>query len=284
MGVLGDSNKNEFLKAVHSMVLGNKSHPVFNKHDQIHREQQTLFLYRAIEEVLQEQTEEDGSLVDEIDRKVEKAKVDKLFVECKECSELVPKRKNKCTNCGIDMTESKAAAAAASSQQNTMPRKAKPKPSMTRFGKEGPGKIDKEERYPHVHSNHSGNPTPVKVADPVLCNPNSYESLTMVLRQIGKDAGITRYGGTLRHWTVVCCDGLPYHLCMNIIDSMRVCTYCSSPFFGSDALTKHHKTTHLFFFFFCLMDAFIYKSRCVNNSTVTKKIKKSTKFRLPRPK
>ena len=56
-------------------------------------------------------------------------------------------------------------------------------------------------------------------------------------------------------------------------------------FFGRAIFFGRWRTSkQSFFFFFCLMDAFIYKSRCVNNSTVTKKNQKSTKFRLPKPK
>ena len=38
--------------------------------------------------------------------------------------------------------------------------------------------------------------------------------------------------------------GLPYHLCMKLIDATFICTYCKSSVFGQDVLKHHHKASH----------------------------------------
>ena len=86
---MGESNKEAFLNTVSSMVRGKKSHPAFERYDEVFRDQQTLFLYSAIEDVKREQMEEDGSLIDAIDKKVEEERLQKMYVKCKECGELV---------------------------------------------------------------------------------------------------------------------------------------------------------------------------------------------------
>ena len=92
-----------------------------------------------------------------------------------------------------------------------------------------------------IKHNHPEQPPAVTVADPVFANPNSYDSLRAVLRKIGEDAGIRRYGGTQRYWTVVCCDGLPYHLCMKLIQQTFTCSKCKESIFGNKLMSTHVK-------------------------------------------
>ncbi len=82
-------------------------------------------------------------------------------------------------------------------------------------------------------------PPDISVADPIFVNLNSYESLRIVLRKIGKDAGDTRYGGMKCTWTTVCCDGLPYKLCMKIIDQTFRCGSCSFSIMGIGNIKQH---------------------------------------------
>ena len=65
-------------------------------------------------------------------------------------------------------------------------------------------------QFDHVLSNLLSNPVPVKLLDPIFVNLSSHESSTLVLRHIGKEAGITRYGGTERSWVIIVCDEFPY--------------------------------------------------------------------------
>ena len=93
----------------------------------------------------------------------------------------------------------------------------------------------------HVPHNHQPDQPDVIVSDPAFVNPNSYDSLTAVLRKIGHDAGISRYGGHKQSWLIVCCDGLPYHLCMKLIQQTFICVNCSQSIFGSDKMDNHLK-------------------------------------------
>ena len=98
--------------------------------------------------------------------------------------------------------------------------------------------------YSHILSNHPDDPPSIKIADPLFMNPNSYENLTLVLRKVGQDAGVERYGEEQRKWTIVCCDGLPYHMLMQIIQETRVCSICSQSFMGKDLFRKHFTSSH----------------------------------------
>ena len=237
---MGEENQESFQQAVHLMMSLDKSNPLFRQYDELHREQQTAFLFTALQEVKEEQVVKEGGITDVIDQTVEKAELDRLYIKCQECQELVLKRSKKCNWCKKDMTKSRKVA---TEEKSAGPRPI-PKVKLTEVTNEGAGKVDREERYPHIQSRHPDEPVTVTVADPVFCNPNSFDSLITVLRKIGKDAGIHRYGGDKRFWTVVCCDGLPYHLCMKLVDVMLTCTLCQSSFFGEEALRKHFASSH----------------------------------------
>jgi hypothetical protein len=66
----------------------------------------------------------------------------------------------------------------------------------------------------------------------------------LVLRKIGKECGITRYGGTKRQWIVVVCDGLPYSLALTVLKETKVCDVCNESFLGDDKLEQHFQTHH----------------------------------------
>ena len=93
-------------------------------------------------------------------------------------------------------------------------------------------------RYQHILSNHKD---PVKnvVLDPVLVNPNSLESVKIVLWQIYLDCGIKRYGKQDRNWTYVTCDGRPHILIQNLMANTIVCQKCQAVFTTKDAFLKH---------------------------------------------
>ena len=52
-----------------------------------------------------------------------------------------------------------------------------------------------------------------------------------------------RYGGSLREWTVVCSDGLPYNLMLRLLAEQRCCGICNKSFFGEE-IRKHFKDCH----------------------------------------
>ena len=68
-----------------------------------------------------------------------------------------------------------------------------------------------EERYGHVITAYTQEATDVILLDPVFVNPNSTDTIPLVLRHIGRKAGISKYsqgGAEGRQWTCVCCDGV----------------------------------------------------------------------------
>uniref|UniRef100_A0A7M5WMT3 Uncharacterized protein n=2 Tax=Clytia hemisphaerica TaxID=252671 RepID=A0A7M5WMT3_9CNID len=58
------------------------------------------------------------------------------------------------------------------------------------------------------------NTCPMKVGEPILFNPNSYENLELILKQLKENLAI----GRGREWTFVGCDGPPYCLANRLID------------------------------------------------------------------
>ena len=61
----------------------------------------------------------------------------------------------------------------------------------------------------------------VHLGEPVFVNPNSHEAVRVVLRDLGRRAGVRQYGGKDRHWLNVVCDGLPYRLARKVISEAR---------------------------------------------------------------
>ncbi|CAG2187549.1 unnamed protein product [Mytilus edulis] len=96
-------------------------------------------------------------------------------------------------------------------------------------------------RFSYVSTNHKG-PTAVSMGMPTFQNPNSSESVAMILRHIGMQAGIKRYGkDNNRDWTFVCCDGRPHSLFQKILNEAVICTHCLSNKACSDKASLHQK-------------------------------------------
>ena len=51
------------------------------------------------------------------------------------------------------------------------------------------------------------------LSEPVFVNPCSYKAVITILRNIGKKAGIKKYGTGIRKWITIYCDGSPFNLC-----------------------------------------------------------------------
>ncbi|CAC5391852.1 unnamed protein product [Mytilus coruscus] len=102
-----------------------------------------------------------------------------------------------------------------------------------------------EERYQQVQSNHSEKHN-IVLTDPVYCNPNSMETVARVLRKIGTENGIVRYGGTKREWTFVCCDGLPFMICKKLKEEAVICIEpdCKKKFLTRKEFTLHADQEH----------------------------------------
>ena len=100
----------------------------------------------------------------------------------------------------------------------------------------------KKELYMEVPHYHPQTRHSLRVLDPVLANPNSYENLVAVLRRIGYISGIQKYGnpenkGT-RKMVSIEMDGLPLSIVLNLIDNFFECPIdgCKLSVYGKDSL------------------------------------------------
>ncbi|CAG2198284.1 unnamed protein product [Mytilus edulis] len=212
-----------------------------------HNEQLYHFIDHAIEVVLAEQQDKDGHFEDPIDLKVRQDIVEENYIKCAACGTLNSKRKQKCTGCD----EREGIKKAKLDQKNTKPdpKKKEKIPKLVFIHDEDQSKVStvttEFTQYDHITTNHKGKHELV-LTDPVYCNPNSIKSVALVLRKIGQENGIHRYGGNKRHWTFVCCDGLPYLIIKKLKEEALVCaiTGCHETFLSRDLYEKHCEQIH----------------------------------------
>ena len=74
----------------------------------------------------------------------------------------------------------------------------------------------------------------IQALDPLSVNPNSYDSVKLVLRKISITAGISRYKND-RQWVFVMCDGLPYCLAHKLIHFAYYCLNCQDSVLGMES-------------------------------------------------
>lgn len=96
-----------------------------------------------------------------------------------------------------------------------------------------------------MKSRHTDKSIPICVIDPVFVNPNSFENLILVLRHIGKTAGVKRYGGNDREWLTVCCDVLPYTMLLKLTQEYLVFAKCRKGFIGIEKFQHHVNSEHI---------------------------------------
>ena len=101
----------------------------------------------------------------------------------------------------------------------------------------------KESPYAHLGNHLPAEPTTIRMGEPIFLNPCSYDALVLVLRDIGRQAGVRQYGGS-REWLPVMCDGLPYHLCSQIIERYVICSTCHHTCNGMDEMERHAVSQH----------------------------------------
>ena len=74
-----------------------------------------------------------------------------------------------------------------------------------------------------------------------------------VLRRLGEDCNIDRYidfsneediPEEIRKWLLVVCDGLPFHLLVNILYDCVICSHCNKPFMTREKLLAHYRENH----------------------------------------
>lgn len=195
-----------------------------------HYEQLYLFLEVAMRVVAEEQEEEEENLRDYIDRNIIEKEITESFIKCSICGTLNSKKKRICQRCNEKEGIKKARTEEKLNDNQGNERRKTKEESFTKLefdiGIDGEVKITStndvkdNERYDHVQSGHKGKKELI-LSDPVFCNPNSFDTVARVLRQIG----IYQYGGNSRHWTHVCCDGVPYLICKKLKEEAVVCIY-----------------------------------------------------------
>ena len=81
--------------------------------------------------------------------------------------------------------------------------------------------------------------------DPLSVNPNSYDTVKLVLRKICLPAGISRYRNETntndRQWVFVMCDGLPYCLAHKFIHYAYYCLNCQDSVLRMERFKEHNK-------------------------------------------
>ncbi len=246
---LCQENMEKFLEVSKNIRDGSSKY--FRDLEQNHYDQLFYFIDQAIKYVSALQKLQEGTAheyVDNIDDEVEILSLAKTTIVCSECGTSNPKRKLKCQGCG-----KREGISVARAQRNDEPTTSVPAQQYSFIFKVDPtskevsvsttGSDDADTRFHHIPSGHKGAKT-VTLTEPVFCNPNSIERVASVLRQIGLENGVSRYGGQERHWTFVCQDGLPYTMCMKLIKEAVICDHCQTKCPSVEALQAHNMLTH----------------------------------------
>ena len=103
--------------------------------------------------------------------------------------------------------------------------------------------------YDHIASSHQEQPPAVILGDPIFVNPNSYETVSKVLQNIGSECGVQRYvqdpEKVERQWLLVVGDGAPLSLIIHLIHDALICTLCSERCSSQERLQKHYRERHV---------------------------------------
>lgn len=218
--------------------------PIFKELDEIHYQSLSYIIESNIKLVEIEQNIDDfNNFSDKIDKAVES----RSSITCTNCLQngitiSYPKSKRKCDICQLALTKANAC----ESDDNTVKSTCILRVEVTddrRFRKT-PVDNSIRERYGQIASNHPAEIPEIKVGEPSFVDPNSFVTCAQILRKIGTEAGIERYGRGERQWIIICCDGLPFRLCHNIVKDTHICNVCDISFFREDEMMKQHIEEH----------------------------------------
>lgn len=244
------TQKQQFLNVANAMI--NQDTPYEESLEKTHYTQVYYFINAALQEVKTQQRQEEEMFVDNIDDDVKERTTE--TINCEFCGAENHKRKLVCDKCkareGLTAARSKAKEHKEMEHPQRQPR-AKKFHSKELTYDAGQIKSTKfvsetdEGKYSHVPHGHK-NVKEFQILDPAFMNPNSYETVALVLREIGVQMGIRRYGGNVRHWAFVVCDGLPHGLIQTLIDESVICEVdgCGQSFLRTDGFLKHHREVH----------------------------------------
>ena len=218
--------------------------PFFADLDKLHYEQLYYFINKTIN-VVKENVDENFS--DDIDSLIKQIDEKDNCIQCMHCAKKgngVFYNRSKLI-CDICQNNLRASLKEYMETIESDIRSNKEVPSRQTAKKFQSENVDENyERYDHIPSGHESKHPNISMCDPVFLNPDSHANLALVLRNTGINAGIHRYGGKLRHWLIVCCDGLPFKLCLNLLNETRVCLDCEKSFFGMEKFSAHCKLQH----------------------------------------
>ena len=215
--------------------------PIFKELDDIHMESLTYFIEASIKLV---DSEQQGTEIftDKIDRVIE----ERLTVECNSCLKngitiSYPKSKRKCDICQAALTRRVSKVNKLETVNNSIIRVEVKNNVLIKTV------IDDNpilERYSQIPANIPTLKPTLKTGDPSFVDPNSFSSCTVILRKIGREAGIITYGTGNRQWLIICCDGLPFRLCHVIINNTYMCSECKVSLFKEEEVSLHEKEMH----------------------------------------
>ena len=221
------------------------------------------YIQKQIDIVKSEQVVNEGhGFTDLIDRNVAEKQHAAHFKTCYNCDfRDIPKSKHACPMCKVKVTKAMFAAMNLDEVGNAKAEETRPFSNPREYKvtvKKGDDTLpvsvtcEQQDTFepsvpPEYHEVMLDVPEPqiptINVLEPIYVNPCSYESVAIVLRNIGRKCGITRHGGK-RAWVAVACDGLPYTLCNRLLKSSFLCLTCSANLNGADECVQHENEFH----------------------------------------
>lgn len=243
-GLSTEQNK-KLVTAVNEVM--DQSSPRYVQYERDHYEQLFYFIDNTIEDVIKEQETEGQHFTDTIDITAARQSLEELMVQCS-CGKWNGLKKITCDGCKQRDGLKRAKERRKSYSTNDSIKQVKPSLHRITFKTDENQTIveeEDEERYQQVQGNHSEKHN-IVLTDPVYCNPNSMETVARVLRKIGTENGIVRYGGTRREWTFICCDGLPFMICKKLKEEavISIEADCKKKFLTRKEFTLHADQEH----------------------------------------
>lgn len=202
----------------------------------------------------------DCNISDDIDDTVAMQKESEEVKVCAKCGHNNPKTKRVCLNCKTNLKQAQLSATQADVYGTFT--YAENKGTASNYHNEVRLDIARtdenvyriqsfQEKAPELihglRSEHRSQPPTLSISDPAFMNPNSIESVKLILRQIGLNAGIRQYGKGNREWLFVVCDGLPFGLCNKVIERTLRCGLCKCSDVSYTSETEfqaHHNSIH----------------------------------------
>ena len=219
---------------------------MYEELERVHFEQLHHYIQHALDIVVNEHELSDGgNFEDDIDRNTYAADRSKDILVCTVCGSENARRKLICEGC--KRRDGLKAARTLRKLANPSSEKSQPASVVTEemHLQEDEEQSEKSQhaRYQHIPSAHRG-ATELTVGMPTFLNPNSSESVTLIMRHIGIACGVSRYESGEREWSFVCCDGRPHSLYHKILDEALICNLCGSSFSTRSDYRDHHKMVH----------------------------------------